>query len=221
MAEKTGVEPAIAYDDSNESIRLTHVNGRLRTEILFRRGSRGWQRGDYQVFRDGERIKRPTWEGYFALLERLPADPASLAVLSAPAPIAKQATLPVEIRQHLTLCEKRLGDRRDITLSVGLDEKGRYVLVIAGAWATIHITFEARRRNGRKSAVVASTNSVRVVTTDGRDLTDEFQNKLDKALARLMITDPPVTGTAGVSTGSTQGAQSGGASDRKGTVLRV
>lgn len=220
MARESGVKPLITYD-SEAAIRLTHVNGRLRIETVVRRGSRGWRRSDYQLFQDGER--RPTtasWVEYRALLERLPADAAGPAALPVLTPLGEHDVLPMEIRQNLSQCEKTLYGRGDISVSVGRDGKGRYVIAVASAKATLHMAFETQRRSGRKGTGIASTNSVRVVTVDGKDLTEEIEGKLKKALARLLA-EPPGISTPDVGTGGAQGAQGGGPSDRKGTVLRL
>jgi hypothetical protein len=219
MTRETGITPVIAHE-GEAAIRITHANGRLRIEAVLRRSSRGWKRSDYQVFQDGERRPTPhSWPEYRALVERLCADVAAPAALPALNPIGDPEKLPVEIRRELRQCETRLNGRDDVSVSVGRDGKGRYVLAIASSKATLHVAFETQYRSGRKG-VTAGTNSVRVVTTDGKDLTDEVEGKLNKALARL-LTAPTGSGTAEVGSGVAQGAQGGGPSHRKGTVLRL
>jgi hypothetical protein len=140
----------------------------------------GWKRSDYQLFQDGERRSTPaSWPAYRALLERLPADAAGPATLPVLTPLGEQDALPTEIRQNLGQCEKRLAGREDISVSVGRDGKGRYVIAIASSKTTMHMAFETQRRSGRKGAGIASTNSVRVVTADGKDLTEEIEGKLN------------------------------------------
>ncbi|MDQ0810210.1 hypothetical protein QFZ63_001924 [Streptomyces sp. B3I7] len=219
MARQTGVRPVIAYQGA-VAIRLTHVNGRLRIETVFRRTSRGWKRSDYQLFQDGKRRPAPrSWPEYRALLERLCADADAPATLPALVPIADPETLPVEIRKELRQCETRLNGRDDISVCVGRDAKGRYVLAVTSSKATLHMAFETRYRSGRKGATTASTNSVRVVTTDGKDLTDEVEGRLSEALARLLGGHPSIP-AMDVGAGRVQGAQGGGPADRKGTILR-
>ncbi|MFF7543335.1 hypothetical protein ACFZCU_06825 [Streptomyces canus] len=214
MARKTGIKPAIAHEGT-DAIRLTHVNGRLRIETAFRRSSRGWKRSDYQLFQDGKRRPTPqSWPDYRALLERLCADADAPATLPALVPIGDPETLPVEIRKELRQCETRLHGRDDISVCVGHDTKGRYVIAITSSKATLHMAFETRYRSGRKAATTASTNSVRVVTTAGKDLTDEVEGKLSTALARLLAGHPGtpavdarggrVQGSAGRRTGGPQ-----------------
>lgn len=220
MTRETGTAPVITVE-GKAAIRITHTSGRLRIETVFRPGSRGWKRNSYQFFRDGERQPAPdSWPDYLALQERLPSDATGPAVLPALTPLSTGERLPVQIRQNLSQCEKRLGGREDIAVSVGRDGKGRYVLAITGTKATMHMTFETLARSGRKCAVLTGTNPIRVITTDGRDLTEEVQGKLNKALARL-ISDPPGARTAEGDTGRTQGAQAGGPADRTGTIMRV
>lgn len=219
MARETGVKPAIAHEGA-VAIRLTHVNGRLRIETVFRRSSRGWKRSDYQLFHDGERRLTPqSWPEYRALVERLCVDAAVPATLPALVPIGDPETLPVEIRKELRQCETRLNGRDDISVCVGRDGKGRYVIAVTSSKAALHVAFETRYRSGRKGATTASTNSVRVVTTDGKDLTDEVEGKLNKALARLLGGHPGAP-AMDVGAGRVQEAQGGGPADRKGTVLR-
>jgi hypothetical protein len=221
MARATGIRPVITHAD-RAAIRLTHVNGRLRIEVVFRRSSSGWKRSEYQLFQDDERRATPeSWSEYAALLERLPSDAAGPAVLPDLTPLDEQTTLPAEILRLLGQCQKRLRGREDASVSVGRDSKGRYVLAIGGPKACMHMTFETQRRHGRKCAAIAPTNSIRVVTAEGKDLTEEIQGKLNKALARLLSESPGGAGTTEAGTGSAQGAQGGGPSDRKGTVLRL
>ncbi|WP_051105994.1 hypothetical protein [Streptomyces hokutonensis] len=220
MTRRTAVSPVITHD-GEAAIRLTHVNGRLRIETVFRRSSRGWKRSDYQLFQDGERrLATATWEEYDALLERLSSDASQPAVLPVLTPLSEQDALPMEILQNLEQCERRLAGREDIAVCVGRDDKGRYVIAISSSKAALHLAFETQRRSGRKGVCVASTNSVRVVTAEGKDLTEEVQGKLAKALTRLMA-EPPGTSTAEAGTGGAQGPQGGGPSDRKGTILRL
>ncbi|MFF7174816.1 hypothetical protein [Streptomyces pseudovenezuelae] len=218
MTRETGVRPVIAYEGAD--IRLTHVNGRLRIETVFRRSSRGWKRSDYQLFQDGERRPVPrSWLEYHALVERLSADADAPATLPALVPISDSETLPVEIRKELRQCVTRLNGRDDISVCVGRDAKGRYVLAVTSSKATLHMAFETLYRSGRKGVITASTNPVRVVTTEGKDLTDEVEGKLSKALAQL-LSGHPSTSATDASTGRVQGAQGGGPADRRGTVQR-
>lgn len=219
MARETGIEPVIAYEGA-VAIHLTHVNGRLRIETVFRRSSRGWKRSDYQLFHDGERRLTPqSWPEYHALVERMSADVDAPVTLPALIPVGDPETLPVEIRKELRQCETRLNGRDDISVCVGRDGKGRYVIAVTSSNATLHVAFETRYRSGRKGATSASTNSVRVVTTDGKDLTDEVEGKLNKALARLLGGHPGAP-AMDVGAGRVREAQGGGPADRKGTVLR-
>ncbi|MFJ9151767.1 hypothetical protein ACIRP7_27775 [Streptomyces sp. NPDC102270] len=144
MARRTGVRPVIAYEGA-VAIRLTHVNGRLRIETVFRRSSRGWKRSDYQLFQDGKRRPVPqSWPEYRALVERLCSDPGAPAALPALVPIADSEMLPVEIRKELRQRETRLNGRHDISVCVGRDGKGRYVLAVTSSKATLHVAFETR-----------------------------------------------------------------------------
>jgi hypothetical protein len=219
MARNTGITPVITYE-GEAAIRLTHLNGRLRIEALLRRSSRGWKRSDYQLFQDGERRPTPdSWPEYRALAERLCTDAGAPAALPALDPIGDPETLPVEIRKELRRCETRLNGRDNISVCVGRDAKGRYVIAITSSKATLHLTLETQYRSGRKGVTTASTNSVRVVTTDGNDLTDEVEGKLSTALARLLAGHPGAP-AVDVGAGRVRGAQGGGPADRKGTVLR-
>nr|WP_319365057.1 hypothetical protein [Streptomyces scabiei] len=219
MAGETGVKPVITFEGT-AAVRLTHTSGRLRIETVFRPSSNGWKRNAYQFFRDGERMPMPkSWEAYRALRERLPPDASGLAVLPALTPLSAGEPLPLQIRQSLSQCEMRLGGRDDVAVSVGRDGKGRYVLAIAGTKATMHMTFETLVRSGRKCAVLASTDPIRVITAEGADLTEEVQGKLNKALARI-LPDPPGAASPEADPGRPQGAQAGGPSDRTGTVMR-
>ncbi|MFE9601476.1 hypothetical protein [Streptomyces hokutonensis] len=219
MARNTGITPVITYE-GEAAIRLTHVNGRLRIEAVLRRSSRGWKRSDYQLFQDGERRPTPdSWPEYRALAERLCGDVAAPAALPILNPISDPEPLPVEIRRELRRCETRLHGRDDVSVSVGHDAKGRYVIAITSSKATLHVTFETQYRSGRKAVFAASNNSVRVVTTDGKDLTDEVEGKLSAALARILAGHPGAP-AADVGAGRVRGAQGGGPADRKGTVLR-
>ncbi|MFG2783825.1 hypothetical protein ACGFY7_39090 [Streptomyces prunicolor] len=206
--------------EGEAAIRITHVNGRLRIETLLRRSSRGWKRSSYQLFQDGERRPTPdSWPEYRALVERLSADADTPAVLPGLDPIDDHDTLPAEIRRELRQCETRLRGRDGISFGVGRDGKGRYVLAITSSTVTLHVAFETRYRSGRKGVTTASANPVRVVTADGKDLTDEVEGKLSTALARLLAGHP---GSSAVDAGAgrVHGAQGGGPEDRKGTVLR-
>lgn len=221
MASLTGVEPIVAYE-SKATIRITHENGPLRIESVYRRGSRGWQRSGSSLFQDGER-REPleSWEEYFKLQEEISTTscrPASLPTLN---PLRQEdSSLPAEIRQNLALMRHRLGGRSDVDVRVGLDGKGRYVLAVSSAKATMHMAFDTYRGNGKKRVCIADTDPIRLVTTDGRDLTEEVQGKLREALAQLLA-EPPSVDAAGGGSANAQGAQAGGPASRKGTVLRL
>lgn len=94
------------------------------------------------------------------------------------------------------------------------------MLVMPSTKATVHMVFEPEWRHGRKGAKLTETDPIRVVTTDGRDLTEEANGKLKKALNQLLATPP---GSAGgeADAGSAQEGQAGGPSSRKATVLRL
>jgi hypothetical protein len=219
IARETGIAPVIAYE-GEAAIRITHRNGRLRIEALLLRSSRGWKRSAYQLFQDCERRPVPrSWPEYRALAERLCTDADAPAALPSLDRIGDPETLPVEIRKELRRCEAHLNGRDDIDVCVGRDDRGRYVLAVTSPKATLHVAFETWYRSGRKGVTTASTNSVRVVTTDGKDLTDEVEGKLNRALARILAGHPGTpAGDAGA--GRVQGALGGGPQDRKGTVQR-
>ncbi|UIX34289.1 hypothetical protein [Streptomyces sp. GQFP] len=218
MAERTGAEPFIEHK-STSVIHVSHTNGRLRVEVAFRRGSRGWQQSGGRLLKDGKPQEcMDVWARYNELAESLPptADgPAQLPVL----PPLGEDEFPTEIQHSLALLRQRLCGRSDVAVHVGQDDKGRYILVMASPNATVHMVFETQRRHGRKGAKPAGTDPIRVVTADGRDLTDEANGKLKKALSQLLAA-PPGSG-GGADAGGAQEAQAGGPSSRKGTVLRL
>ncbi|CAM5366087.1 hypothetical protein [Streptomyces viridochromogenes] len=217
MARRTGAQPEITYDGA--IIGLTHESGTARIEVVFRYGSRGWTRADYRLFYNNVPVdETPSWELYRALAKRQSAPgTASLPVL---APYGDHDTLPTGIRQQLAVLQQRLDGRTDITVHVGRDDEGHYVIALVSPKVTMHMVFECRRRHGRPYAVPAGIDPIRVVTADGKDLTREIQGKLRHALAQLLAARPG-TSLADGGDGQTQGAQSGGPTSRKGTVLRL
>ncbi|MFF0125842.1 hypothetical protein ACFYTG_08985 [Streptomyces mirabilis] len=217
MARQTGAQPAITCD--GPTICLTHDNGTVRIEMVFRYGSRGWKRANFRLFHNSVPVdETPSWDLYRALAKgQSTPGTASLPVLT---PFGDHDTLPTEIRQQLAVLQQRLDGRTDITVRVGRDDEGHYVIALASAKATVHMVFECRRRHGSPYAVPASIDPIRVVTADGRDLTRQVQGKLRQALAQLLAA-PPGAGAADGGAGLAEGAQAGGPSSRKGTVLRL
>ncbi|MFD0441247.1 hypothetical protein [Streptomyces chartreusis] len=217
MARQTGTQPEITYD--GPTICLTHDSGTVRIEMVFRYGSRGWTRADCSLFYNSVPVDEThSWELYRALAKgQSTPGTASLPILT---PYGDHDTLPTEIRQQLAVLQQRLDGRTDITVHVGRDDEGHYVIALGSPKATVHMVFECRRRHGRPYAVPAGIDPIRVVTADGRDLTREIQGKLRHALAQLLAA-PPGASSADGGDGQTQGAQSGGPASRKGTVLRL
>ncbi|WP_328690002.1 hypothetical protein OHA74_12795 [Streptomyces phaeochromogenes] len=220
IAERTGADPLIEHE-STTVIRVSHTSGRLRVEATFRRGSRGWkQSGCLLLLKDGKlHDYTDIWATYAELARSLPpaADgPAQLPVL----PPLDEDEFPTEIQRNLAFLRQRLSGRSDVAVHVGQDDKGRYVLVMASTKATVHMVFEPEWRHGRKGAKLTVTNPIRVVTADGRDLTEEANGKLNKALSHLLAT-PPGSEGGEADAGSAQEGQAGGPSSRKGTVLRL
>lgn len=219
IAERTGAQPFIEHE-STTAIRVIHTSGRLRVEVPFRRGSRGWQQsGCLLLLKDGKLHEyTDLWATYTELAQSLPpaADgPAHLPVL----PPLDEDEFPTEVQRNLAFLRQRLSGRSDVAVHVGQDDKGRYVLVMASTKATVHMVFEPEWRHGRKGAKLTATDPIRVVTADGRDLTEEANGKPKEALSRLLAA-PPGSGAGEADAGNTQGAQAGGPSSRKGTVQR-
>ncbi|MFE9880175.1 hypothetical protein [Streptomyces sp. NPDC005784] len=217
MVRQTGAQPAITYD--GPTICLTHDSGTVRIEMAFRYGSRGWKRASCRLFHNSVPVdETPSWERYSTLAKEQSAPgTASLPVLTA---FGDHDTLPTEIRQQLAVLQQRLDGRTDITVRIGRDDEGHYVIALASPKVTVHMVFECRRRHGRPYAVPAGIDPIRVVTADGRDLTRQVQGKLHQALAQLLAA-PPGAGAADGGAGLAEGAQAGGPASRKGTVLRL
>lgn len=218
IAERTGAAPLIEHE-STTVIRVSHTRGRLRVEVTFRRGSRGWQHSGCRLLKDGKPKEcTDLWAMYDELSKSLPATADGPARLPSLTPLDEDAC-PTELRPSFAFLRRRLRGRTDVAVSAGRDDTGRFVLVVASSEATVHMLFETEWRHGRQSVVPATNDPIRVVSADGKDLTEDANGKLKEALSRLLAT-PPGSGGGEADAGSTQGAQAGGPSSRKGTVQR-
>ncbi|MGW0876775.1 hypothetical protein ACWD3Z_40855 [Streptomyces sp. NPDC002740] len=126
--------------------------------------------------------------------------PAQLPTLT---PLDKDAC-PTELRPSFAILRRRLHERTDVAVSAGRDDKGRFVLVVASSEASVHMRFETEWRHGRQFASPATIDPIRVVTADGKDLTEEANGELKEALSRLLAA-PPGSGASEAVADSAQG----------------
>ncbi len=125
----TGTDPLIEHE-APTVIRISHESGPLRVEVVYRRGSRGWQQSDCRLLQNGgstsARTSGPStlhWPRSWAQGADGPAR------LPDPAPLGKDE-LPTDVHNSLAALRRRLGSRSDVAVCIGQDGKGRYVLAL-------------------------------------------------------------------------------------------
>ncbi|WP_159047813.1 hypothetical protein [Streptomyces sp. WM6378] len=215
-------------------IRITHGHERLRVETVFRRRAKGWKRASSTLYQDGER--RPTvssWEAYAELFQELageqparlePEEVATLkpAELQSPHLVPEDSKVPIQVRQQTEGLRRALSAKEPApVITLGLDDRGRYVIEVKSPKATMQVFFDTGRRSGARFATLALDDPIRLVTADGTDHTKEIDGKLEEALSRLAQADHPEVEEAEGTKGASQSARAGGPQSRKGTVLRL